>query len=118
MKKKNEQEILNLRYKEFFLSNDSPNNFVLLKNDQVVQIKTIFHDGDLIKVKGLLWKVKDSIHKEPIKSKHLNMYELCIKPSSPSITISIERVKSKVMKIAVNFSKNSSLHHFALFLLH
>ncbi|XP_051165237.1 uncharacterized protein LOC127289165 [Leptopilina boulardi] len=116
--KSNDLEIFKLKYKECTLTTKMPDNFVILKNRNLVRIRKIYKTEGEIRIEGNIWDTKNPIFTYPLNSKLLNMWELRSKPSNRLTTFNVNDIKQKMVKLSLNFSEREPKKHYCMPLLH
>lgn len=107
-----------MQYKGSLLSSKAPDNVVLLKDNTIVEIKTIYHGEQFIMIEGKIWYLKSSIYNYPVSSNLLHMWELHSHVLNNNIIISLNEIQNKLMKLSLNFFIHSEIRIFAILLLH
>ncbi|XP_043463669.1 uncharacterized protein LOC122499400 [Leptopilina heterotoma] len=110
-------EILKLRYKEYTLTTESPDNVVLLKDGSIFEIKCINKINEGMEIQGNIWKIKESLFMYPTDSKDLHIFQLDSRSNQLS-TFDINFVKTKMVKIEINLNKNGPMKFYCIPLLH
>ena len=113
-----ELNIFKLKYKEYTLTTKSPNNFVMLKNRLLFEIKEITRTPEGIKIQGSPWRTKRSLLVYPTDSKDLFMWELQIKPSNEQMNFNIKCIKLKMVQLEMNLKERSLMRVYYMPLFH
>lgn len=117
-----EVNVLKLRYIEFILTTDSPNDVVLLVDKRIVKITKMFVSEQSlndVKFKGVIWKVKRDIFEYPIPSRNFKMWELHSAVSSRTVIFSLLDIEKKIVRIEVGMHPDAEqLRVFAIPMLH
>lgn len=96
--------IFKLNYKGFTLSTKTPDNYVLLKNDLIIQIIDLLchsQQNNIFEIKGQIWNKTKSTYTYPINSKHLKEWKLASNVSSTKISCNLDDIISKIIIIPV-----------------
>lgn len=110
-------EIFKLRYKEFTLTTESPDNVVLLKDGLIFEIAYINKIDEGIEIQGNTRKIMESLFMYPTDSKHLHISQLESR-SEHLLIFDINFVKSKIIKIEMNLKKEGSMKFYCIPFLH
>lgn len=109
--------ILKIRYKEYYFSNKSPDNLVLLKNGEILKIEKIYIRESLM-LDGRIWKKKKSVYDYPCESSLLNMWELEKDPAENIRSFQLDSIDIKMILLPMDINVNGRTHMFAVSLLH
>lgn len=111
--------ILKCLYKNYMLSITSPDNFVLLQDGRICNIKNIVVDeSKLVRLNVRLWRIKKSLYDMPYDSASYQSWELEQKPLPGEKVIFINEIISKLQKMKLQLTKNSEERIFVMSLLH
>lgn len=112
------QGILELKFNEQYFTTKHPNNTTILTDGSIVQISKIYKKNECILFRVANYRSLASVYKEPIDSTILNIFQIENKiiPSTKR-SISINLIKSKVVKMTVKYSDQDK-KTFVLPLLH
>lgn len=117
---KNRGKIKKCMYKQQWFSTKHPDNSVKLRSGHLAQIVKIFACENKIYLKVVKYKIKKSLYTYPCDSAMLDIYEIenVNNSKSTSITVSLESLSCKLIKISVNFSARDETRSFIVPLLH
>lgn len=107
-----------IKYKGCVLSIKTPDNIIVLKNEQIIKINKILQLEAIIIIQGAVWNKKAAIFEVPINSCGLNMWELEGKESTFNVSVSLDEICSKMCKFQLNFSLGGEMRVFVIPLLH
>ena len=113
--------VYKLKYTEFTLTNNTPNDVILLRDNRIMKITKIFfaeESPDDLKVTGAIWKVKRTMFGYPTPSGNMDMWELEEDYSDTICTYSIDLIKRKIVKLALRMHPQGSTRVFAISFLH
>lgn len=100
--------ILKIKYKQVSFSCFPPNNAILLDNNLIFTINSMFETPEGIQIEGHTWKKIKPIFTYPFDSgKYMNMWELRNKSRNKVKTITLSSVKNKLLKFSLSFDKNN-----------
>ncbi|XP_051154440.1 uncharacterized protein LOC127277382 [Leptopilina boulardi] len=119
--KENLSEILKIKYQQAVLTSKSPDNIVLLENGKCFEIKKIYRDSqniDNIYVEGVQWIKEKPFFTYPTNSETLGIWKLHDNPSNVKDTISIYKIKKKLVKLTVRSASNEPKTVVVIPLLH
>lgn len=118
--KKNKNKILKLKYNRFTLTNKSPDNIVLLKNNTCFKITGIFIDGDdfsSIKLSGIKLKKISSLYQYPMNSDIFETWRIELNERDNNfVQEPIKNVKKKM--VLFELSEREKKEFFVMPLLH
>lgn len=113
-----DNSILKLRYKQFVITNSSPNNVILLKDKSIVRVSGIILTEDNVMISGNVWNKRKSIFNFPLDSSLLNMWELQNDPLEQKITFELSDVSCKLVCLRLNFQEKLPIRTYIIPLLH
>lgn len=112
--------VRSLKFQSVFLSCAMPNNMVLLKDGNIMQLDKIWNEGESTEsmmIQGNLWKDKNSVYDYPLNSKRFGMWEL--RESSAVLgTYFITEVKQKLVRLQLSFRHSGPERLFVISMLH
>ena len=108
----NKKEIMKIKYQGVILGKKHPNNTVILKNSNIVEIQKFLYIGKILHI-----EIKQYIQKCSFSSNLLNAWEVK-KLSKDSNIIPINTIKNKCVKFRINFSKLEERRSFVISLLY
>lgn len=113
-------EITSILFRQCTITNQAPNNVVLMNNNDILEIRKILRVNDiliLVKVKKL--QKKKPIFNYPFNSKLLKMWQLEAEVNEEEeVTDRLENVNCKLVKLGINFKEGKEIQHYVIPLLH
>lgn len=114
----NQNNILALKFKQYTLKTQSPDNFVMLKNKKLFEIKGMSRTEGGITIEGKIWKTQRSLYLYPTDSKDLYMWQLHQKPQEELVSYNLNDVKVKMVKLSMNLKRRGMKRIYTMPLLH
>lgn len=111
-------EIEKIKFKDTLISKHSPNNMVLLSNNNVVTVNEMFVDNDNLMLKCQIWKKRDVVYEYPSSSKIFNIWNLNTNPLNKFCTVPVTLISHKLVKLQLSFSENEPKKLFVIPFLH
>lgn len=108
-------------YEQTILTTKSPNNMVLLQNDKCIEIKKMFRDiqhTNQVLIQGVEWTKRNTFFTYPTDSTILGIWKLHEKPSNKTETMSICKIKKKLVKLTVRLGPDEPQVVVVIPLLH
>lgn len=114
----NDTNILKVKYREYILTTEKPDNFVMLQNNTLLRIIRITRTPESIEIEGNPWKVKKSSFMYPTDSRKLYMWQLRSIPENTIIQCDLNDVKFKMVKLMFNLKVGGPVRVYTMPLLH
>lgn len=109
--KTNSSHILQIRFKNFFLSTLPPNNIVLLKNQECYKIeKIVLETHAHILIEGKKWNKFKAALRHPDETNILQMWELKPNPSSKIRKFTLSHITTKMVLFHLTIGKNKKTY--------
>ena len=113
-----ENNVTKVRYKEFTISNVSPNNVILLKNGTIASVRRMFWDHGNLKLEYQVWKRKKSMYTYPCNSGKFDMWRLYSEPSQNIKSCSITAVSTKCIQLKLSLTEGGAQKLYVIPFLH
>ena len=114
-----EKGILQLKYKNQYFSNKHPDNTALLNNRDVIKIQKMFLKEENIYIKVSKYRIKKSVYDYPCDSSFLDIFEVEEPYNNNDFrNIPLHQIKSKLVKLCINFGAGERKRIFVIPLLH
>lgn len=85
-----------------------------MDNGTIVQINELFEDSTNIMFEGLIWKTKKPIFTYPSNSKHFKIWQLESEVSHRSVSDSVNKIDSKMVKLSQPLKDNVAEKVYAI----
>ena len=113
-----ENNVTKVRYKEFTISNVTPNNMILLKNGTIASVRRMFLDHGNLKLEYQVWKKKKPMYTYPCDSGKFDMWRLYSEPLQKIKSCPITAVSTKRIQLKLSFMEGGAQKLYVIPFLH
>lgn len=112
-----QNNIIQVKYKEFVISSSPPDNIVILNNDKIVKINRIFRD-EILKIECQVWKKDKPLYTYPTNSEIFNIWKLNNASTRNNVVYPLTAISQKLVKLQLSFGNDRPEKVYVVPLLH
>ena len=113
-----EYNVMKIRYKQFTITNESPDNMILLQSGTIASIRKMYSEAENLKIECQVWQKKKPVFTYPCNSKYFSIWNLHSQPLSKVINCPISLISKKLVKLQVSSREGEPDKVYVISLLH